>query len=201
MKSKLKKQKGVLTLDFLFSVMAVYGITLVFGCLALVLVLSSVGQYISFSVNRAHISSHIDRQQQALAAQTKYDIIARKFLPFIGRGPKAWVKMTGPVPLSGETFDTSNPGGKRQKKYGYAIQFSFDFLKKVKAPILGSPADGADPNFGKARLKSILYREPSTMECLEFNSKRWKKILDRFPNLKNLTDSSRPFGAQADNGC
>ena len=68
---KRKKQKGILSLDFIFSFAALYSISMVFALLAITLMMSTVTQYIAYSMSRAHISADLDIGEQQAAVETK----------------------------------------------------------------------------------------------------------------------------------
>lgn len=195
-----KKESGILTLDFVFSVAVMFSISMVFALMALTLMMSSVAQYITFTTNRAHIAGHVGFINQFEAADAKFNNIVGKLSPLFKVSDKGWfkVEMSG-GPIGPADFDPPNA---RQKKYGFVVRYTSNIIKNAKLPIIGNPSDGSSTsNFGSANLNAYMYREPTSEECLQFNANRWKKILSRFPNLSGLTDDSTPHGASADNGC
>ncbi len=198
-------EKGILTLDFIFSIMAVYAISMVFTLLAFTLMFSSVVQYMAFSMSRAHISGQISIIQQQEAVEERFQILQDTYLgKLIKTNDEGWFK----VETNGaarEMFDlsTTDDGGRRQKAYGVSLRYTSNILKNFKLPLLGSPGDGAVGDFGVANIFSFLYREPSTEECLQFNRTRWNVIQERFPNLSTMPgfSSGGDHGASSDNGC
>jgi len=206
-KSKSKGQKGILTLDFIFSMTAVYSIAMVFVLLALTLMMSTVVQYISFSMARAHMSGDISFDEQNLATTIQRDkLLATDLGAFIKTTDEGWFKVEyteGEYAFTNVDSEWSGSGGtSRQRAYGVKIKYTSNILKNFRLPMIGSPSDGANDDFASANIFSFLYREPTTEECLNFNNSRWQVLRTRFqdigsmPNL--LFDNS---GAQADNGC
>lgn len=203
-RSSQKKQKGILTLDFLFSFMATYTIAMVFGMLSLSLMMIEVSQYISFSMARAHISGDTDIELQRLAASDQYETLVAKYKPFIKVSSQGWFKIQalndGPALM--QDFSWSGEGGNVQRSYGVGIKLTANILKKAKFPFLGSPGDGSSGDFGETTVYSFLYREPTTEECLNFNRSRWKAIESRFSRLNSeFSIDGDQFGEMADNGC
>ena len=195
---KKKKQSGILSLDFVFSVAIMFSISMVFALMALTLMMSSVAQYIAFTTSRAHLSGHNGIINQYEAADAKFNNIVGKLSPLFKVSDEGWFKVEKIGPIGPADFDPPTS----QKKYGYMIKYTSIILKNAKLPILGNPSDGAQSDtFGSGYLKAYMYREPSSQECMQFNQTRWKKIFSRFPDLGTLTDDSDPHGASADNGC
>jgi len=197
MKKNKKKSKGMLTLDFIFSFFVTWGMVMVFLLMSFTLIMSSVSQYIIFATNRAHISGHVNVDQQDLMATTKFENLAGSFGSLLSTGTESWYRAEIELP------ETPAPAlGPRQVAYGYKLNFTATILQNAEFPIIGGPgSDSGDANFGRATLKAYMYREPTTTECLNFNRGRWEKILDRFQNLGPYITGSDPYGASADNGC
>ena len=205
-KKKSKNEKGILSLDFIFSFMAVYAISMVFTLLSVTLMMSDVVQYISYSMARAHISGDVNIDEQKIASEEKLNELLGTYLGVL-------IKREGDE----EAFFTIEPnadpdlvledtgwsgGGARQRPYGMRIRYISNVLRDARIPILGSPSDGGDEDFGTANIYSFLYREPSTEECLNFNRARWNVIQQRFSNLRDMPNvPNGEFGADADNGC
>ena len=207
LKRNKKKQKGILTLDFIFSMMAVYAISMVFILLALTLMMSTVVQYMSFSMSRSHISGDISINDQQAAAQENLDELLGTYLgKFIKTNDEGWFKVE--TDSEGQSFSNvednwgGDGGSSRQKSYGIKIVYTSNILKNAKLPLIGSPSDGATGEFGSANIFSFLYRQPTAEECLNFNSARWNALIQRFPDINSMPNlSNGANGAQADNGC
>lgn len=197
-------EKGILTLDFIFSLTAVYSISMVFILLALTLMMSTVVQYMSFSMARSHISGDISIGDQQDAAQEKLDQLLGTYLgKFIKTNDDGWFKIaSSPVGSWTVGDDWNGEGGTRQKSYGVKISYTSLILKNAKLPLIGSPGDGSTGEFAQANIFSFMYRHPSTEECLGFNNQRWNILKQRFNGLSFMPNISNDVeGAQADNGC
>lgn len=205
-KSK-KKQKGILTIDFIFSILAIYAISMVFVLLALTLMFSTITQYVAFSVSRAHISGHIDRVQQEETGVLQYQNIMGQsgISALLKVTDGGWFKVELQEPVGQELVSgfSSDAGAGRQKGYGVQIRYTSNILKNFKLPMIGSPSDGAEGDFAQANINSFLYREPTTIECLNFNRTRWRVLEERLPQITTMPDydSSKAYGDSADNGC
>jgi len=200
------KQKGILTLDFIFALTAVYAISMVFILLALTLMMSTVVQYMSFSMARSHISGDISIEDQQDAVQEKLDQLLGTYLgKFIKTNDEGWFKIETPASASDLIDDPGwggNGGSERQRPYGVGIRYTSLILKNIRLPLLGSPGDQATGDFASANIYSFMYRQPSTEECLSFNRERWQIIRQRFDGLDSMPNIlSDDSGAQADNGC
>ena len=197
MKKKRKNSNGILTLDFIFSFLTMYGISMVFGLMAFTLMMSSVAQYIIFATNRAHISAHVNKNKQLEMGDRKFERLVSSLSPFFGTTSQSWFQVQLRAP------DDSPPSLKSQKAYGYKLNYTANVMKNARFPIIGGPGDSTqEGNFGRATLKAYMYREPTTEECIRFNRKRWEKILKRFSNLGGgYIRGSDAYGSSSDNGC
>jgi len=202
---KKLKQKGILTLDFIFSMTAVYAISMLFILLAITLVMSTVVQYISFSMARSHISGDLTVEAQQDAVQEKMTQLLGDYDKWIKVTDEGWFKVetTGRAgAFSADSNWGGSSGASRQRSYGVAIRYTSNILKNIKLPLLGSPGDGATDDFGSANIFSFMYRHPTTEECLNFNSARWQSLAPRFNGLGGMPNLDTSVnGDQADNGC
>ncbi len=199
-KDILRNQEGILTLDFIFSIMAMYAISMVFALLAVTLMFSTVSQYVAFSMSRAHISGHIsiDDQQLAMEEQRKKIMSSPIFKKLLKPTKGSWFQLETQG-FAREHFGLENSS---YKAYGVKLKFTSHLLKNFRLPLLGSPSDGATGDFGEANIYSFLYREPTVEECLNFNKARWTVLKERFPYIKNMPGFvDQDYGAEADNGC
>lgn len=199
-----KKQKGVLTLDFIFSFFTVYGFVLIFMYLAFSFMTISVSQYITFTTMRAHIAGHKDFASQTIAGQRQYQKIMSKYQSVISSSQGKWVKLQPidetPRSYQSEGFNWTGAGGSRQMPYGFGVSYESSLLKNAKLPIIGGIASSSD-EFGKGNLYTFLYREVTASECLGFTKSRWDAIKSRFPSLQSYSGVNEEVPVQADNGC
>ena len=196
MRSKKQSDKGLLTIDFIFSFLVVWGLMMAFLLMSFTLMMSSVAQYVIFATNRAHIAGHIDTSKQDQMGQRKFERLIDALRPMVSTGTQSWFRFELEFPVQPQQL------GQTQQKYGFKLNYTATVARETSFPIIGGPADGsAGVNFGRATLKAYMYREPSTTECLDFNDRRWDKILDRFQNLPSYMNGSDTYGSSADNGC
>jgi len=206
-KIKDKKEKGFLTLDFIFSILAIYSISMVFVLLAMTLMFSTITQYVSFSVSRAHISGHIDRVRQQQVAGLQYQNIMSQpgLSALLKMTDGGWFKVELQDPIGRNVIDEfpGDSGSSNQIGYGVQIRYTSNILKNFSLPLIGSPSDGAEDGFGSANISSFLYRESTTVECINFNKSRWKVLEEKFPQITVMPqyDSGKAYGDSADNGC
>ncbi len=197
----LKDQEGILTLDFIFSIMAMYTISMVFALLAVTLMFSTVSQYVAFSMSRAHISGQISINDQQEAMQRQMEKIMNKplFKKLLKQTKGGWFQLESQGSAR-DHFDLTRSSIHRA--YGVKLKYTSYLLKNFKLPLLGNISDGATGQFGEANIYSFLYREPTTEECLAFNKARWSVLKERFPQIKTMPNfMDQDYGAAADNGC
>ena len=72
-----KNQKGVLTIDFIFSFTMVLGLFQIFYVLSYTLMVAHLTQYITFSSARLFFAGHIKRVDQKRLAQEKFDYLSK----------------------------------------------------------------------------------------------------------------------------
>ena len=194
-----KNNKGLLTIDFIFSFLVVWGLFMAFLLMSFTLMMSSVAQYVVFATNRSHISGHISTDKQDEMGTRKFEDLIDALRPMVSTGTQSWFRFELEDPDPGPPQQL---GSQNQRKYGFKINYTATVARETSFPIVGGPGDGSvGANFGRATVKAYMYREPTTSECLEFNEARWEKILDRFQNLPSYINGSDTFGSSADNGC
>ena len=197
-KSPKLKESGLLTIDFIFSFLVTWGIMSMFLLLSFTLMISSVSQYIVFAVNRTYISGHINPEVQSNLGDQKFQTLVQSFGRIISTGDDSWFKLTLNQQEAQEPFQNVA----NQFKFGKTVTYKATVLTEAEFPILGGLDGGNDgANFGQATLKAYMYREPSTQECIDFNTSRWQKILEKFSNLNVYIEGADPYGSSSDNGC
>ena len=199
MKKKQSKNRGILTLDFIFSFLVMYGIAMVFALMAMTLMMSSVAQYITFATNRAHISGHVSEDLQRDMGVRKFESLVSSLGPFFGTNQQSYFRLQINLPQAPQDFSGNTAN---LVKYGFNVDYTATILRNARFPIIGGPGDGVNNSFGRATLKAYMYREPTTDECRAFNDARWEKIQQRFPNLNgSYISGSDAYGSSPDNGC
>lgn len=191
------QEDGVLTLDFIFSSLAIYGISMVFAMLGLSLMMAEVSQYILYASARAQASSHIDEGRQRQMAQRKFDeLVNQSRLSFLFVDNE-WYKLENL-----QTIDQPDPASEtgRVKFFGVGARYTSQVLD-FRVPLLGRTSTGlqdGDAGFF-SDMTAFIYREPSVEECLLFNESRWPEIQKLFPELQAPQGGNH--GETADNGC
>lgn len=204
----LRNSKGFLSADFLFSIVIASCLCAVFFSLSFTLSMVEIGQYIAFSVSRAHAAAHKTQEDQEKAAKDKFASLQKNkvLAPLFSNG---WFEI-GALDIRG-----GGPGGKdfgdRYPKPGdgtrgvpqTGIRLNFEAkLLDLKVPLLG-PTD-PDGNGFKAFLTGLMIREPTTKECRDqIKTQRYKAILNldkRFEGIAG-TGSQKDYIPMEDNGC
>ncbi|WP_413289597.1 hypothetical protein [Bdellovibrio sp. HCB337] len=204
----LKGSQGFLAADFLFSIVIASGLCVVFFCLAFTLSMAEVGQYIAYSVSRAHAAAHKTQDDQEKAAKDKFASLQKNKVlrPLFSNG---WFEI-GNLEIrgageSGKNFADRYPkeenGVKGVPQVGIRLSFEAKMLD-LKIPLLGS----TDPNAGgfKAFLTGLMIREPSSEECRkQIKEQRYKAIMgldERFNKIAG-NNSEQEYIPMEDNGC
>jgi hypothetical protein len=215
--------KGQVTIDFLFASVLVLSVATLLMALTIALSLSEVLQYVSFSAARSYFAADENENDQVIAAEIKAHLLLTNGLPFLrGALNNGWIKITGgPV-------GPDNPRAKNYNSYaqnlgvpsqsvgspvggpsshsqftGYQIKFEIPILG-LKLPLLGQAVTPPDGQSGfQATVSSMLMREPTHSECVNYTNKSYDTILRRNPAFGEATSHStlKNFVAINDNGC
>jgi hypothetical protein len=204
--AKRLNESGQLTLDFLFAAVLILGVSTLLGALTIVLTLTEILQYVSFSGARSYMAGNLTEELQQNAAKTKADFLVKK-LPFLsGAQANDWLKIQRREAGNYEGYRQALDVNERRSQFvGYQIEFSLPLLG-LKLPLLG-PALDAEQGGIRARVSSFLMREPSTEECLNFQRKVYQALIRRSPDFQRATSSPgvrvSPDGFLpiVDNGC
>ena len=183
MMRSLRNQRGILTVDFMFSIVLVLGFASLMFVLSFTLSVASVTQYVTFTAARNFAAAHIDRSSQEERAQAKYsELVNHPVLkPLYNNG---WYTVDEKATLGDQTqvveaFAGGNDGV--NEFWGAGTNFIARVLD-FQIPFFGSTVPensgtGKDKGNGfKTYLSSNLGREPTTAECLEFTAARWTAI-------------------------
>ena len=197
-KRLLEDQHGVLTLDFIFALMLIFGFSMIFFAVSITLSMVEVTQYISFTAARTFAGAHEDQTGQDGLARKKFaEIMAVPvFKKLYSLG---WINL-GALQLG--DFNNDYPQDADAATFvGARIPF-FAAILSLDIPFVGSTTSNSTT--GHAMVSTYLMREVTTTECREnFNRARFQK-------LKNLTYGGKavyggvPSDSAAlitDNGC
>ncbi len=191
MKKCLGNNRGILTLDFIFASMIVFGFSAIIFSFGITLSVAEVVQYISFSTARNYSLAHLDEDEQRRRGEEKFqELISDPAVrPLFENG---WFK-TEDVEIS-DFNDEYSPESDDENFIGARIQFGAPILYK-RIPLIGTT--GTDPDGFNANIQSFLAREPTFKECKEFMDQRAQK----FQNLGSFQVDPDAFVVQMDNGC
>lgn len=204
----LVNEKGFLAADFLFSIVIASGLCVVFFCVTFTLSMVEVGQYIAYSVTRAHMAGHKTQDDQEKAAKTKFNSLQKNKVlnPLFSNG---WFEITNldvrGAGTTGKDFSERYPGegepSRGVPQVGVRLNFEAKMLD-IKVPLLGS----TDPegNGFKTFLTGLMIREPTVEECQnQIKNDRYKAILGLDPRFEQIAGSASEseYVPMEDNGC
>ncbi len=175
----MKNQRGMITVDFLFSMVLILGLSGLLFVLTFTLSVASVTQYVTFAAARNYAAAHINHATQKERANQKYkEMIDNPVLkPLYNNG---WFTVGSQIGVGDHTdiiaeYKQATQGP--NKFWGVGTYFTARVLA-FQIPGFGTTTpddDGSGDGF-KTYLGSYLGREPSTEECLAFTSDRWRAI-------------------------
>lgn len=206
-KNKALNQKGMVSADFLFSMIIASVLCMVLFCVCFTFSVVEVAQYIAFSVSRAHAAGHVDISKQVQMAQNKFKVLSNsKAIGVLFKN--GWFELRGPdIRSGGETGSTFGeyPAAPEDirgvPQIGVRLQFIAKLLN-VKFAFLGSTSED-DSDFS-ANVTGLLIREPTQQECQKQMQRdiRYKAILALDPNRFSLANGfANKYTAVEDSGC
>jgi len=191
--------RGGLTLDFIFALVLVTGLSSVLLAIGLTLAMVEVSQYIAFATSRVYFGAHVDRETQEDIANAKFTKLMeiKAFKTLLGQKSGGWFKLEN-VPqrdYRGEYPDTVEA---QNTFVGVKLKFTATMLD-FQVPFFGST--GGDGKGFTAFVTSFLGREPTFQECMSFMEERRNRIKSLSgTNWADLGDTNNwPFFP--DNGC
>ncbi|MCO5112847.1 MAG: hypothetical protein M9899_01595 [Bdellovibrionaceae bacterium] len=198
MSLKKKRQKGILTFDFIFSFMIVIGLMQVYYHLAFTILGAQATQYVMFSSARAYFAGHKDVQAQTTLAQQKFQHLTEN--TSLAVFFRSRIKLSD---FEARPFDELPVNEEwRQKFVGTSVVFDAKMLS-FRVPFLGSTDAALEGQGFTANISAFLYREPSAIECLGFNNDRGNaiKALSGKYNQATSHGFNNDVGIFSDNGC
>jgi hypothetical protein len=189
--------RGALTLDFIFAIVLVTGLSGILLALSLTLAVVESAQYVAFASSRAYFATHLNEQKQAEQAKAKFEQLkANKAFRLVFNAEWFGVKY-----VDGHDFRSEYDNEEAVSTFvGTRLLFNAEMLK-FDIPFFGSTAE--DGQGFKANINSYLGREPTWQECMDYVEQRFKQIqaLDpsRWANIPSVDDNS--YIVHADNGC
>jgi hypothetical protein len=179
----LKSQSGMITVDFMFSIVLILGLSSLLFVLSFTLSVASVTQYITFATARNFAVAHIDKEQQAARAQAKYlELLNNPVLKTLYTN--GWYSVDAQATVGDQTKVI--PGWEEATEgvnefWGAGTNFTAKVLD-FHIPFFGSTVPdsgdgGKDKGAGfRAYMSSNLGREPTEAECIDFTAQRWTAI-------------------------
>ncbi len=197
-KPKLNTQSGFITVDFLFSFCLVFMLTIVLFALGLTLSVVEVTQYITFASARNYFAAHVSPLEQQQLAKRKYDELTSHpiLAPLFRSG---WYQLAGfeASTASDEKFQQEyGDVGARTTFSGVRVGLNAKILE-IRIPFFGNTFEQED-GF-TLRVSSFLAREPSQVECVDFNTRRFNALRELDPAYKTVTANA--YVVMGDNGC
>lgn len=197
----LRNQRGILVVDFMFSMVLILGLSGLLFVLCFTLSVASMTQYVTFATARNYTVAHITQAAQVDRANAKYnELINHPVLkPLYTNG---WFAVDATPGVGDHTqlvpgFTEATQGV--NKFWGAGTSFTAKVLA-FSIPFFGSTTpddDGSGDGF-KTYLGSYLGREPTTEECLNFTASRWNAIKGLGPGYGTNGGSYFPM---TDDGC
>lgn len=189
----LKNNRGILTLDFLFASLIVFGFSAILFSFAFTLSVAEVVQYVSFASARNYSLAHKNEEKQKERAQLKFNQLVGhpSIKPLFNNG---WFEIF-PAQIRDFNEEYGALGGDSQTFVGVRIPLSAPILYK-RIPALGTT--GSDPDGFRANVQSFLSREPSFSECESFIQQRARRLQSLATQVS--FDSSQA-AVIMDNGC
>ncbi|AZZ35371.1 hypothetical protein CIK05_00650 [Bdellovibrio sp. qaytius] len=221
-------QSGFMTAEFLFAFTMVIGAGVLIFALTFALTTVEIAQYIVWSAARAHAVGNKTAEDSVKAGETKYNNLTAAFPLLTGNGSDSpWFKM----PKSTEKDDffvgdisdmmkkkdgaidktnAAEPGGEvRHPWIGVESSIELKLLSGLTIPFLGKVTES--PAEFKFPIRGLLFRHPSTQECLEFYKNRFSQGVKVMPEenggsqataWKSLSGSAdSAYSPMEDNGC
>lgn len=203
----IRNERGILTVDFVFSMVLIMGLASLMFVLTFTLSLASVTQYITFASARNYVVAHITKEDQEKRAASKYkELIAHPvFKPLYTNG---WFKVDAEPTLGdhAKIFPEYQAAAEDANKFwGAGTSFTAAVLA-FRIPFFGTTVpDGDESGEGfKTYMGSYLGREPTTEECLAFTAARWTAIRNLPVNggsAYSTGTSTNGYFPMSDDGC
>ncbi|MBE8221287.1 MAG: hypothetical protein HAW60_01000 [Bdellovibrionales bacterium] len=200
----LSSEKASISVDFLFSFVLVMGLTYLILALSLTLSFIEVTQYITFSAARSYYASHNTPQDQEQQAKNKYNSLRKDTAWSHFFDKISWFKIDSADNVvfilsdsisKNHEYANKDTGGQPGMFQGVStffisklLDFSLPFIGKTKG------AEEQKESGFRTKISSFLGREPSALECKDFEKERAYK-------LSKQSGSVTPVFQISDNGC
>jgi hypothetical protein len=203
----MKNETGFITVDFLFAIVLIMGLSSLMFVLSFTLSVASVTQYITYAAARNYVAAHIDEATQQQRAQLKYQALINNpvFKPLYANG---WYKISAQANVGDHTRIIASYSQAAQGVNDF-FGVGTDFVAAVldfHIPFFGSTAPDSDGTGAgvKTYIGSYLGREPTEDECVRFTQARWdfiKKLSVSGGASYSTGTGSAVYYPMTDNGC
>lgn len=175
----IKNQRGIITVDFVFAMVLILGLSAMLFVMTFTLSIASLTQYVTFAAARNYFPAHVTKDKQEQRAQAKFKELLNHavFKPLFKNG---WYEVDADPNVGDHTkvipgLEAATQGV--NQFWGVGTTFIARVLD-FNIPFFGSTApEGTGDGEGfAAYIGSYLGREPTTEECKEFIAARWKQI-------------------------
>ena len=194
----LLNQKGTSSLDFIFALVLVSGMSMLMFALTLTLSVTEITQYITYASARAYLGAHNSEAEQRALAQEKF-LEVQKSPPIRPLYERGWFKL-GEVQIGDFSSEYPQaPADDADNMVGVRVKLTA-LLLDFRVPFFGSTVP--EGNALSADVTSFLMREPTDQECRRFNEQRYGAIL-RLSNTyaQPNTSDEQKYAVVSDNGC
>jgi len=196
----MRNQNGFLTVDFIFAIVLIFGMTALLFAFSLTLTVASITQYVTFASARNYVAGHLDKDHQQQRAIAKYNQLVNDpvFKPLFKNG---WFTLSD-QPQVGDITQVIQAYAPAADDPNLFWGVGTDFTAKIldfKIPFFGATnPDGNGANDFTTFMGSYLGREVTVTECLDFNSKRWTAIINLGHSYATAQGTYVPI---TDDGC
>lgn len=198
----VKNNKGILTLDFIFSTLIVFAFSAVLFVFGLTLSVFEVVQYMTFTTARNFSLSHIDDQSRRNRAELKFSELSENNVlkPLFKNG---WYEL-GQLQLDDFNSEYEQPEDPRQPQgdsltfFGARVQLKAKVMA-IKVPVIGK-TEGDEDSF-VVTISSFLSPEPTLNDISQsFTDERFKQILNLDGSYSGGSVSPGAYAPIMDNG-
>ena len=198
----LNNERGLLSVDYLFAFVMVFGFTLLLLAISISLSVVEIAQYISFSSARAYYAGHVNEDAQNQLGKEKLNQLLQH------RAIKTLFRQTGLFEVESQAVGRHDNIW-QDNKVGDANEYINLFqgtrlglkIKMLDFRIPGLGSTSGDGQGFRARVASYLSREVTYQECHEFVRQRWSYIQEHVINGRWPQKIKAMYQPIVDNGC
>jgi hypothetical protein len=211
-KSAQKNQRGMVIVEFIFALVITASLTILLFSVTYTLLVTSVTQYVAFSVARAYSNGGESPESQAQRARDKFASLTTDGRAVASLYRNGWFEISSPNSLDirgglssdnrrlfDQDFDRSF-GSQTARAQGVSVRLAANILRS-RLPLLGATDPDDEPNNFVTFVNALLIRDPSQSECREFMEARRRALAD-LPSGRRWSQAiGRDYIPMEDNGC